>query len=80
VTRGQFEAVRGPKGALLVGDPQAVTDKILYVNDALGGISRLTFQMSVATLPHAQVTRAIELLGAKVRPAVTRALAAPLRR
>jgi alkanesulfonate monooxygenase SsuD/methylene tetrahydromethanopterin reductase-like flavin-dependent oxidoreductase (luciferase family) len=80
VTRGQFEAVRGPKGALLVGDADAVTEKILYYNEALGGISRLTFQMSVATLPHAQVSRAIELLGAKVLPAVVQALGAPLGR
>jgi hypothetical protein len=38
----------GPTGALLVGDPETVAEKILHVNDSLGGISRLTFQMSVA--------------------------------
>ena len=75
VTRGQFDAVRGPKGALLVGDPDMVAEKILYVNEALGGISRLTFQMSVATLPHAQVVRAIELLGSRVLPVVQRVVA-----
>ena len=75
VTRGQFDAVRGPKGALLVGDPDMVAEKILYVNEALGGISRLTFQMSVATLPHAQVVRAIELLGSRVLPLVQRVVA-----
>ena len=47
-TRAQFDAVRGPTGALIVGDAETVTEKILYVNEALGGISRITFQMGVA--------------------------------
>jgi probable LLM family oxidoreductase len=51
-TRAQFDAVRGPTGALLVGDAETVAEKILYVNDALGGLSRITFQMGVSTLPH----------------------------
>src|SRR5471032_1755893 len=37
--RAQFDAVRGPTGALLVGDAETVAKKILYVNGALGGIS-----------------------------------------
>jgi probable LLM family oxidoreductase len=75
VTRAQYDAVRGPKGALLVGDPETVAEKILYVNEALGGISRLTFQMSVATLAHPKAQRAIELLGTKVAPLVAKRLA-----
>ena len=75
-TRAQFDAVRGPKGALLIGDPETVAAKILYVNEALGGISRLTFQMSVATLAHAKVTHAIELLGTRVAPLVAQGLGA----
>ena len=59
-----------PTGALLVGDPETVAEKILQVNEALGGISRLTFQMSVAALPHAKMLRAIELLGTEVAPMV----------
>jgi probable LLM family oxidoreductase len=74
-TRGHFDAVRGPKGALIVGDAAAVTEKILYLNEALGGISRLTFQMSVSTLPHAKLRRAIEILGTEVSPRVAKALA-----
>ena len=50
-TRAQFDAVRGPTGALLIGDAKTVAEKILYVNEALGGISRITFQMGVSTLP-----------------------------
>ncbi len=75
VTRAQFDALLGPTGALLVGDPETVADKILRVHESLGGISRLTFQMSVADLPHAKLMRAIELLGTRIAPLVRRALA-----
>jgi probable LLM family oxidoreductase len=78
-TRAQFDALRGPTGALLIGDAETVTKKILYVNEALGGISRLTFQMGVSTLPHAKMLRAIEILGTQVAPAVRTALAIPAR-
>ncbi len=53
-TRAQFDALRGPTGALLIGDAKTVAEKILSVSDALGGISRMSFQMSVAALPHAK--------------------------
>jgi hypothetical protein len=66
----RFVALLGPTGALLVGDPKTVAEKILHVNGSLGGISRLTFQMSVAALPHAKLMRAIELLGTRVAPIV----------
>ena len=72
-TRAQFDALRGPTGALLIGDAETVTKKILYVNEALGGISRLTFQMGVSTLPHPKMLRAIEILGTQVAPAVRNA-------
>lgn len=75
VTRAHFDAQLGPTGALLVGDPAMVVEKILRVNESLGGVSRLTFQMSVAALPHAKMMRAIEILGTKVRPMVQTALA-----
>ena len=42
--------LRGPTGALIIGDANTVTKKILYINEALGGISRITFQMGVSTL------------------------------
>jgi alkanesulfonate monooxygenase SsuD/methylene tetrahydromethanopterin reductase-like flavin-dependent oxidoreductase (luciferase family) len=70
ITRRQFEALLEPEGALLVGDPRTVADKIVSVSEALGGIERLSFQMSIASLPHAKRVRAIELLGAKVASAV----------
>jgi probable LLM family oxidoreductase len=75
-TRAQFDALRGPKGALLIGDVDTVAKKILYVNEALGGVTRITFQMGVSTLPHPKMLRAIELLGTGVAPAVNKQLTA----
>jgi probable LLM family oxidoreductase len=70
VTRAHFDAARSPHGALLVGNPDEVAEKIAAHSDALGGISRITFQMDVAGLPHAKHMRGIELLGGTVAPAV----------
>jgi probable LLM family oxidoreductase len=74
-TRAQFDALRGPTGALLIGDAETVAKKILNVNEALGGISRITFQMGVSTLPHQKMLRAIEILGTRVAPLVREQLA-----
>ncbi len=68
VTRAHYDALRGPTGALLIGDPAGVAAKILAVSEALGGVDRVSFQMSVASLPHPLMLRAIELLGSQVRP------------
>src|SRR6202041_2313860 len=73
-TRAQFDALRGPTGALLIGDAKTVAKKILYVNDVLGGISRVTFQMGVSTLPHEKMLHAIDILGTQVAPIVRSAL------
>src|SRR5580700_6138501 len=70
MTRAAFDAQRGPEGALLVGDAKTVAKKILYVNEVLGGISRVTFQMGVSTLPHQKMMHAIEILGTQVAPIV----------
>ena len=70
VTRSHYEAARGTNGSLLVSDPERVVEGILRFNEVLGGISRLTFQMSIASLPHSNRMRAIELLGTKVAPIV----------
>jgi len=73
-TRAQFDAMCGPQGAFLIGNPQTVRDKVLAANDALGGISRLTFQMSSAMLETEAMQRSITLLGTEVAPAVKAAL------
>jgi hypothetical protein len=59
---------------LLIGDAEAVAEKILYVNEALGGLSRITFQMGVSALPHKKMLRSIELLGTRVAPILRREL------
>jgi len=76
VTRAGFDAQRGPHGALLVGNPEEIVEKILRHSEALGGISRLTFQMNAASLPHAKLMRAIEAVGTRVAPALKGDLAA----
>jgi probable LLM family oxidoreductase len=68
VTRAQFNALAGPTGALLIGGPEEVAEKIIRHSEALGGISRVTFQMDNANLPHNKLMNAIELLGTKVSP------------
>ncbi|MFM9075716.1 MAG: LLM class flavin-dependent oxidoreductase, partial [Bacteroidota bacterium] len=67
-TRQQFEAQCGPTGAYIIGGPDEVAEKIQRHSKALGGISRLTFQMDTGELPHAKLLSAIELLGRKVKP------------
>ena len=69
-TRGQFDALCSPDGAYLIGDPKTVSSKILAAGDALGGVSRITFQMSSASLDTAAMQRSIELLGLEAAPIV----------
>jgi probable LLM family oxidoreductase len=72
-TRQQFEAGRSARGALAVGSPQEVVDKILYEYE-LFRHDRFLAQLSVGTLPHAQIMHAIELFGTRVATAVRRAI------
>jgi alkanesulfonate monooxygenase SsuD/methylene tetrahydromethanopterin reductase-like flavin-dependent oxidoreductase (luciferase family) len=67
-TRAHFEAQAGPRGALLVGGPEDVAAKILRHAEALGGISRVTFQLDTAELPHQKIKDCIELIGKKLKP------------
>jgi probable LLM family oxidoreductase len=69
-SRADFDHLRGPKGALLIGNARTVADKILYFNEVLGGISRLTFQMGVSTLAPEKMKRAIEILGTELAPII----------
>jgi alkanesulfonate monooxygenase SsuD/methylene tetrahydromethanopterin reductase-like flavin-dependent oxidoreductase (luciferase family) len=70
VTRAHFDAEVGPRGALIVGSPGDVIDKIRHYDEVLGGIVRFTFQMDLAALPHETLMRSIELLGTHVAPAL----------
>ena len=73
LSRQQFEYSRSPKGALLVGSPQEVIDKILYEHE-LFGHTRFLAQMSMGDMPHKNILKSIELYGSVVAPAVRKAI------
>jgi len=75
MTRAQFDSQLTPKAAWLLGEPEEVAEKILRHSEALGGITRVTFQMNAASVPHAKLLHATELLGAKVAPILRKELA-----
>ena len=68
-TREQFEAQRTLRGALAVGSPAEVAEKILFQHEVFGN-RRYLLQLTVGSLPHDRVMRAIELLGTQVAPVV----------
>ena len=74
MTREQFDASCGLRGANFVGSPEQIVEKILYQYDIFHH-QRLLLQLSVGTMPHAQVMHAIELLGTAVAPVVREEIA-----
>ena len=70
ITRADFDAQRGLLGALIIGDPDEVVKKIIRHSKALGGISRVTFQMDPGSLSQEKMMHAIDLLGKRVAPAL----------
>jgi probable LLM family oxidoreductase len=74
IGRAEFDAMRRPEAALLVGSPQEVADKILREHEIFGN-QRFLLQMSIGALPHREVLRAIELVGTQVAPQVRNATA-----
>ncbi len=73
-SRGQFDAETTLRGAIFVGSPQEVIDKILYQYEIFRH-QRFLIQLTVGPMPHAEVMRAIELLGTEVAPVVRREVA-----
>lgn len=73
-TRSHYDAARSPRGALFVGNPHEVTQKILLLSHNLG-IDRFFLHLPLGTMPHEQVLGAIHLLGTAVAPAVRSAIA-----
>lgn len=67
--RPDFDALRTRRGALVIGSPEEVVEKILFQHE-LFGHDRFLAQISVGDLAHDRVLRAIELLGTEVAPAV----------
>jgi len=68
-SRARFEHEAGPDGALVVGSPETVAQKIAYAAKGLGA-SRFDLKMSNGTLPHEDLMRSIELYGTEVAPRV----------
>ena len=54
----------------MIGSPKEIAEKILRHSEALGGISRFTFQMDNAELSHKQLLKSIELIGNKIKPVI----------
>jgi probable LLM family oxidoreductase len=69
-TRQQFDATSGPDGAFFMGDPETVATKLRRVSEQLGGVERVSIQMTNPRLAHADLLRGIELLGTEVAPRV----------
>ena len=73
LSREQFEFSRSPNGALFVGDPSEITDRILQVQEMFG-LTRFVAHMDTGGPPHADIMKSIELFGTKVAPAVRKAV------
>jgi probable LLM family oxidoreductase len=72
-TRAQFDATSGPDGAFFTGDPDTVAEKLVRISGQLGGVDRVSIQMTNPRLAHADLLRGIELLGTEVAPRVAAA-------
>jgi probable LLM family oxidoreductase len=70
-TRAQFDATSGPDGAFFLGDPGSIVTKLARVSEQLGGIDRVSLQMTNMAMSHTDLLRGIELLGTDVAPHVT---------
>jgi alkanesulfonate monooxygenase SsuD/methylene tetrahydromethanopterin reductase-like flavin-dependent oxidoreductase (luciferase family) len=75
LTREQFDYSRTLRGADFVGSPQQVIDKILFQYQVFHH-QRFLLQLTVGSLPHASVLKAIELFGTEVAPVIRRETAA----
>jgi probable LLM family oxidoreductase len=69
-SRPQFDATSGPNGAFFMGDPETVAEKLVRISGQLGGVDRISLQMTNPRLAHADLLRGIELLGTEVAPRV----------
>ncbi|CAM5548397.1 putative LLM family oxidoreductase [Aquamicrobium terrae] len=74
-SRAHFDQARGPQGALFVGNPEQVAEKIV-AQHRLFGNDRFLLQMAIGIVPHARIMKAIELYGTRVAPLVRKELAA----
>jgi alkanesulfonate monooxygenase SsuD/methylene tetrahydromethanopterin reductase-like flavin-dependent oxidoreductase (luciferase family) len=73
--RAHFDQSRGPQGALFVGDPEVVAEKIVAQHKLFKN-SRFLLQMAIGIMPHEKIMKAIELYGTRVAPIVRKETAA----
>ncbi|MCL1948677.1 MAG: LLM class flavin-dependent oxidoreductase [Turicibacter sp.] len=73
-TRNTFDHARRLEGALYVGDPKTVAEKIIYLRKNIG-ITRFMLHLPLGTMPHEDVMEAIRLLGEEVAPMVRKEIA-----
>ena len=69
-SRAQFDATSGPDGAFFMGDPDTVAAKLARVSEQLGGVERVSLQLTNTRLAHDDLLRGIELMGTEVAPRV----------
>jgi probable LLM family oxidoreductase len=74
VTMERFEQQIGELGAYVIGSPEEVAEKLVRHSNALGGISRFTFQIDNAGLTHEDLMETYTLIGEKVKPLVLESL------
>ena len=72
--RSEYQALRAPDGALAVGSPEQVAEKLLFEHE-LFGHDRYIAQMSVGAVAHKDVLRSMELFGTRVAPLVREEIA-----
>jgi alkanesulfonate monooxygenase SsuD/methylene tetrahydromethanopterin reductase-like flavin-dependent oxidoreductase (luciferase family) len=73
MSRRDFDAMTDLRGAIMLGNPEQVAEKIVFQHGIFGH-QRYLMQLSVGTMPHRSVLRAIELLGTEVAPLVRKEL------
>ncbi|SDG23898.1 Atu2307/SP_0267 family LLM class monooxygenase [Alloyangia pacifica] len=71
-SRAQYDESMGPEGAMFVGSPAQLVDKILGLREDLG-FDRVTIQMGIGVIEHAEMLKAIEVLGTRVAPELRKA-------
>jgi probable LLM family oxidoreductase len=76
-SRAHFDQSRGPHGALFVGSPEVVAEKIVAMHRIFRN-DRFLLQMAIGLMPHDKLMKAIELFGTRVAPLVRKEIAATM--
>ncbi len=74
-SRDSYDMSTDLRGALYVGDPEYVAEKIILLHENLG-LNRFFLHVDISEIPHKDILKSIELLGTKVAPIVRKAIAA----